>query len=88
MSFITNATALGPQGPTGPTGGIGATGATGDTGLTGPTGDTGPTGSSMFVAAPTGATATGTTGQYSGDTGFIYICIGTDTWTKTPIGSW
>ena len=93
--------ATGPTGAAGPTGPTGATGATGvglqgNTGPTGPQGDpggpTGPTGPTGPSAITNGtiatATATGTAGDVKWDSNYIYVCIATDTWKRTPINTW
>jgi len=37
---------------------------------------------------PATATATGTTGQISWDASFIYVCVATDTWVRSPLTTW
>ena len=47
--------------------------------------------SSLIVpvtAVPTTATSTGTAGQIRYSTTYIYICIDTDTWRRSPISAW
>ena len=51
-------------------------------------GPTGPTGPTDWITAPSGATSSGTAGQYSADSGYIYFCYASDTWTRTPVGTW
>jgi hypothetical protein len=38
--------------------------------------------------APTSATATGTTGDIRYTADFIYVCIATNTWRRTPLTTW
>jgi hypothetical protein len=91
----------GSAGATGPTGATGATGATGSglQGNTGPTGPTGPSGGATGATGATGpvwitngtvatATTTGTTGDVKWDSNYIYICIATNTWKRSPINTW
>lgn len=45
----------------------------------------------LFVPSPTvpaTATSTGKTGQIVWDSGFIYICIATNTWKRVAITTW
>jgi hypothetical protein len=90
-------TFVGETGPTGAQGDTGFTGLTGDTGPTGPagpsggpTGPTGPTGPSSITGPNTPATAgaTGATGTILWDSGYIYVCVDTDTWKRVAIDSW
>jgi len=37
---------------------------------------------------PASATATGTTGDVAWDQNYIYICIATNTWKRSPLGTW
>jgi len=83
----------GPVGPTGPSGGpTGPTGATGATGATGPVGPsvTGPAGPSGISGPTTPATAgsSGVTGTVIWDSGYIYVCVDTDTWKRVAISTW
>tara|TARA_R110000822_G_scaffold64090_1_gene157525 strand:+ start:518 stop:1015 length:498 start_codon:yes stop_codon:yes gene_type:complete len=39
-------------------------------------------------ATPASATATGTVGTISWDSGYIYICTATDTWKRVAIATW
>ncbi len=41
-----------------------------------------------YLPVPATATSTGTTGNIAADTGFIYVCIATDTWVRAPLVSW
>ena len=83
-------------GPTGPTGAAGTPGGpTGPTGATGPTGPistvpgpTGPRGISQLPITPASATATGTTGDIVWDSGYIYVCVATNTWKRAEITTW
>jgi len=68
--------ATGPTGPTGPSGSAGATGPTGATGAGAP------------VSAPANASSTGTAGQWSYDSGFIYVAVATNTWKRVAISTW
>jgi hypothetical protein len=81
----------GPSGgPTGPTGATGATGAVGATGATGLIGGTGPTGPIGITGPTTPATAssTGVAGTLVWDSGYIYVCVATDTWKRVAISTW
>lgn len=40
------------------------------------------------TATPANATATGTTGQIAWDANYIYICVSTNVWKRTPISTW
>ncbi len=66
----------GPTGPTGPNGG--PTGATGPIGPTGAISDTVP----LNVASP------GIPGQLAYDNTYLYVCVATNTWRRTPLSSW
>ena len=37
---------------------------------------------------PTSATAFGTVGQISWDADYIYICVGANTWKRSPLSTW
>jgi hypothetical protein len=37
---------------------------------------------------PTTSTSTGTTGQVTWDSGYIYVCIASDTWRRTALTTW
>jgi hypothetical protein len=80
-------TVVGPTGPTGPSGGP-----TGPTGPTGPissiAGPTGPRGISLLPITPASATATGTVGDIVWDSGYIYVCVATNTWKRTALTTW
>ena len=41
-----------------------------------------------FVAAPASAGATGTSGDWAVDSGYIYICTATNTWKRVAIATW
>lgn len=41
-----------------------------------------------WVAVPASATATGTAGQKAYATGFLYICVATNTWQRVAIATW
>lgn len=69
----------GSVGPTGPSGG--PTGATGATGTTGSIGITGPT-------TPASSSAAGVAGTVVWDSGFIYVCVATNTWKRVAIATW
>jgi hypothetical protein len=40
------------------------------------------------VAAPATRTSTGTAGQLAYDSGYLYVCIGTDDWKRVAIAIW
>jgi hypothetical protein len=40
------------------------------------------------VDVPSSASDTGTAGEIAYDSSYIYVCIATDTWARTPIASW
>ena len=45
----------------------------------------------LFLPSPTvppAATSPGVTGQISWDTNYIYVCVATNTWKRTPISTW
>lgn len=65
----------------GPTGSVGPTGATGATGTTGSIGITGPT-------TPASSSAAGVAGTVVWDSGFIYVCVATNTWKRVAIATW
>lgn len=44
-------------------------------------------GFSNFVPAPALATSAGTAGQVAMDSGFIYVCIATNTWKRVAIAT-
>jgi len=37
---------------------------------------------------PATATSAGTTGTITWDSGFLYVCINTDVWVRTPLATW
>jgi hypothetical protein len=41
-----------------------------------------------WVAAPSTATSTGTAGQMAYASGFLYVCVATNTWKRTALSSW
>lgn len=41
-----------------------------------------------WVAAPAAANSAGTAGQAAYDASYIYLCVATNTWIRTPLGSW
>lgn len=41
-----------------------------------------------WVAVPASATAAGTAGQLAYESGFLYVCVATDTWEKVAIATW
>ncbi len=41
----------------------------------------------QFVLPPANSTATGTPNQVAYDTGFLYICIGVNTWRRVAIST-
>lgn len=51
-------------------------------------GDHGIEGYARVVGAPATASSTGTAGTIAYDTGFIYVCIATNTWLRAPIATW
>jgi len=40
------------------------------------------------VPAPTTATSAGKVGDIAGDSGFLYVCIATNSWMRAPIATW
>lgn len=42
----------------------------------------------VIVAAPTTAADSGTSGQIAFDTGYVYICVATNTWLRAAIATW
>lgn len=40
------------------------------------------------VSAPATAGATGTAGQWAWDSGYIYICVATNTWKRAALSTW
>jgi len=42
----------------------------------------------VTAAAPASATAAGTPGQWAAESGFLYICVATDTWERVAIATW
>lgn len=42
----------------------------------------------IFTTAPVFPTSTGTAGQMAYTTGFLYVCVATDTWRRVAISSW
>jgi hypothetical protein len=40
------------------------------------------------VSVPATKTSTGTIGQWAAETGFLYICIATNTWQRCVIADW
>ena len=88
---------FGGTGPTGPTG------VTGSTGFGVPAGgsagqflvkasnsdyDTSWTASLVSNVPPGSSGATGSTGQLSLDTDWLYVCVGTNTWKRTLLTGW
>lgn len=41
-----------------------------------------------WVAAPATATSTGTAGQLAYASGYLYVCVATNTWKRTALSSW
>ena len=41
-----------------------------------------------WVAAPSSATSTGTSGQVAYDATHLYICVATNTWVRTTLSTW
>ena len=37
---------------------------------------------------PSSASDTGTTGEIAWDADYIYVCIATDTWVRSPLATW
>jgi hypothetical protein len=51
--------------------------------------ESGPIGGGFaFASVPSSATATGTAGQIAYDSTFLYLCVATNTWTRTFTGTW
>lgn len=67
----------------------GPIGVTGATGGIGPTGEVGATGPLDWSTAPATAGSIGSTGQiafdYSGSTGYLYVCVTGNTWMRTTL---
>lgn len=40
------------------------------------------------VAVPSSASDTGIAGQFAYDSNYIYVCVATNTWKRTPIAAW
>ena len=38
--------------------------------------------------APASASATGTAGEVRWDAGYVYVCVGTDTWKRAALTTW
>jgi len=45
-------------------------------------------GFSEFSSVPASAGATGVPGQWAAESGFLYICVATDTWERVAIATW
>ena len=41
-----------------------------------------------WVTKPTAANSTGTAGQVAYESGFLYVCVATDTWQRVAIATW
>jgi hypothetical protein len=41
-----------------------------------------------WVTAPATASSAGTAGQIARDSGFIYVCVATNTWCRAAIATW
>jgi hypothetical protein len=41
-----------------------------------------------WVAVPSTATSTGVAGQMAYASGFLYVCVATNTWKRTALASW
>lgn len=41
-----------------------------------------------WVAVPATATSTGVAGQVAYASGFLYVCVATNTWKRTALSSW
>lgn len=41
-----------------------------------------------WVAVPATATSTGVVGQLAYASGFLYVCVATNTWKRTTLSSW
>jgi hypothetical protein len=46
------------------------------------------TGLLSWTTAPATAASTGTTGQIAYDSGYLYVCVSTDTWVRTALSTW
>jgi hypothetical protein len=42
----------------------------------------------VVTTVPTSATATGTAGEIAYDSGYMYLCTGTNTWKRVALSSW
>ena len=42
----------------------------------------------IYGSVPSSATATGVMGQIAYDANYMYVCIATDTWKRTPLTTW
>lgn len=40
------------------------------------------------ASVPTSATATGRVGQFAEDGSYLYLCVATNTWRRTPLAAW
>ena len=38
--------------------------------------------------APASATASGTTGSIAWDNDYVYVCVATNTWKRSPLATW
>jgi hypothetical protein len=45
-------------------------------------------GKPSLVAVPASATSAGTAGQIAYDDSYLYVCVATNTWLRTPIATW
>jgi hypothetical protein len=41
-----------------------------------------------LVATPASASSSGNAGDWSYDSGFIYVCVNTDTWVRAVLTTW
>lgn len=41
-----------------------------------------------FVMPPTTATSTGVAGNIAYDSSYLYVCVATGTWVRTPLATW
>ncbi len=41
-----------------------------------------------WTTAPASAAATGTAGQIAYESGFLYLCVATDTWQRVAVATW
>jgi len=41
-----------------------------------------------FVTAPAAANSTGTAGQIAYASGFLYVCVATNTWQRAELATW